>query len=589
MDIPKTRLGVFATEDPTLGTAVVAGYDTTIAVIGKTFGEVATIPDEAVERGTSPDLDDTLLHNTITRISKVADIQGGVAAYVRDVDYRLSGADTIEWLGTVVAPLTSLVGSAQTVTPTPPNTGLTPGDYEYVVTSIREIETSPSVIGETVVSNLVAVTVGGGMPATNATRLTWTPSAGSQGYRVYRKLAADPNFNDKLIAEVPGGASNYFVDDGYSTATGTPPVANNAYNRPADGATYYVTYVATLFNHFTPTTFFSLTELVKKHSLGSDLTIAGSLVLGGPGVGQGASKVMTISIPDYTVANFLTALAVLENEKVDIIVPLTGDPDVQLDVAEHVVAMSDVVTGKRRMAFFGNEKGTQIGDPDTVGSMVWAARRLELSDDDSVPQGKRIVYVAESSVFYNVQLQNGVLLETELDGWFLAVTVAGKVASLKDPATPVTFKQLRAINSLGQNFTANERDYLDSEGLLTCFDDNGVIKVYHGRTIDLLTVEHGEISIVRTEYELERRLTARFASFVGAKITEAFLMSVETSTDAELGIALKDEIISDYSQSSIEATQQTGLGADPRRIDVVFQATPIYPANQIVFKFGFNI
>lgn len=589
MDIPKTRLGVFAVEDPTLGTAVVAGYDTTIAVIGKTFGEVATVADEAVERGDSPDLDDTLLHNTITRISKVSDIQGGVAAYTRDVDYRLVTAEKIEWLGTVVAAPAGLVGSAQTVTPTLPNTGLVAGDYEYVVTAIRKIDTSPATYGETVVSSLVAVTVGGGVPATNATRLTWTSSSGAEGYRVYRKLATDPNFTDKLISEIPGGASNYFVDDGYATATGTPPGVNNAYNRPADGVTYYVTYVATLFNYFVPTTFFSLTELIKKHSLGSDLAIAGSMILGGSGVGQGASKVMCVAVPDTTEASFLTALTALENENVDIVVPLVGDPAIQLDVANHVVAMTDPITAKRRIAFLGSAKNTPIGDPDTVGSTVWAARRLELDDDDAVPQGQLIVYVGENGCNYDVQLPNGVLLPTDLDGWFLAVAVAGRVASLPDPAYPVTFKQLQGINSLAQNFTPNERDFLDSNGLLTCFDDNGVIKAYHGRTIDLLTVEHGEISIVRTKHTLEKRLTTRFASFVGAKITSMFLKSIETGTDQELGIALKDELVSDYDKGSIEATQQTGVGADPRRIDVTFKATPIYPANQIVFKFGFNL
>jgi hypothetical protein len=212
-----------------------------------------------------------------------------------------------------------------------------------------------------------------------------------------------------------------------------------------------------------------------------------------------------------------------------------------------------------------------------------------LDDDDAVPQGQLIVYVGENGCNYDVQLPNGVLLPTDLDGWFLAVAVAGRVASLPDPAYPVTFKQLQGINSLAQNFTPNERDFLDSNGLLTCFDDNGVIKAYHGRTIDLLTVEHGEISIVRTKHTLEKRLTTRFASFVGAKITSMFLKSIETGTDQELGIALKDELVSDYDKGSIEATQQTGVGADPRRIDVTFKATPIYPANQIVFKFGFNL
>jgi hypothetical protein len=130
---------------------------------------------------------------------------------------------------------------------------------------------------------------------------------------------------------------------------------------------------------------------------------------------------------------------------------------------------------------------------------------------------------------------------------------------------------------------------LDSNGVLTLFDTNGIIKVYHGRTIDLLTVEHGEISIVRTKFTLEERLATRFANFIGSKITAEFLNSIVTGTIQELGIALKDDLITDYDKNTVSATQETGLGADPRRIDVTFKATPIYPANQIVFKFGFNL
>jgi len=590
-DIPKTRLGVFAVEDPTLGTAVVAGYDTTVAIIGKTFGQVATLSDEAVARNASPNLTDVLLHNTINQISKVADIQGGVANYTRDVDYRLVSADSIEWLNTKVPAPTGFSALAQNVaTPSHPG-GLTAGVYDYVITAIRQITATPTVtFGETVVATLTAsVTVGGGSPATNSVRLTWVPSVGGQGYRIYRKLHTDPDFTNALITEVPGGASNYLIDDGYAEGTGTPPVSNTATNRPADGATYYATYVAVLFNYFNPKTYFSLTELINDHSLGSDLAIGGSLILGTTGVGQGASKVMCVAVPDATEGSFLTALTALTNEVVNIVVPLVGDPAIQLDVTEHCLAMSDPITAKHRIAIFGNAKGTPIGDPNTSGTTMWAARRLELEDNDSNPQGQLVAYVGESSMFYNVQLPNGVYVETELDGWFNAAAVAGRIASLPDPAYPVTYKQLQGIISLGQNFTPNERDYLDSNGVLTLFDTNGIIKVYHGRTIDLLTVEHGEISIVRTKFTLEERLATRFANFIGSKITAEFLNSIVTGTIQELGIALKDDLIADYDKNTVSATQETGLGADPRRIDVTFKATPIYPANQIVFKFGFNL
>lgn len=588
-NIPKTRIGVFATRDTTLGTAVAAGFTPNPCIIGTTFGAVTTIPDELVQRNDTPNLSDLLSYNTVSRILKVSDVLGGIANYQNNIDYELDDAtnpDSIVWLGTVIPAPTGVAAVARNVVPVLPNTGLAPGTYFYVVTAIRQIDSSPATDGETVVSTEVSALVGAGIPATNAVQLTWTPVEGAQGYKVYRNTVTGV-YTNKLIATVLGGASNGFLDDGFSVGAGTPPGVNNAFNRPADGVGYYVTYEATLFEHFTPKTYFSLNDVIANNGLGSNVTMAGTLILGATGIGQGASKITVVTLPDETEASYLQALDAIENIDVDYVIPLTADNSVQLDVATHVIERSSPIAGRPRLGVFGSALGTPIGDKDTVDTTIWKARRLEMDDDEGSPQGRRIVYISNNSIFTDVQQADGLPVEVELDGFFLAAACAGRFCSLPDVATSATFKVLQGITSLGQEFLDAERDFLQQNGLLTVFTDTGgIIKVYQDRTIDLLTVEDQERAIVTADDEIFRRLITRFKSFIGRKITPNFLKAVVTTTDDVLGLALKDVILDEYDKASITAESDSG---EPRRVNVTFIYTPIFSANQIVFRRGFNV
>lgn len=587
-NIPSSRLGVFATRDTTLGTATSSGFQPNVCVIGTTFGALTQVADQLVQRNNTPNLADLLPYNTVTRIMSVSDTLGGVANYVKDVDYELDDStdpDSILWLNTKIANPSGLAGVAQSVTPTSPNTGLVAGTYYYVITAIRQIATSPSADGETLQSNEVTVAVGTGNPVTNAVRLTWTSVKNAEGYRIYRS-SSQGVYTDRLIATVMGGASNTFLDDGYSAGTGTPALTNTATNRPADGASYYVSFEAVLFNHLVPTTFYSLNEVIAKNGLGSNVTMAATLILGGTGVGQGASKVTIVTIAQELLANYLSALTAIASKDVNYIVVLTDDDAVQLAVANHVVERSSPVSGKPRIGVFGSKKGTVIGDKDTVDTTVWKARRLELDDDDGNPQGRRVIYIPNNSINVDVQQADGKSLSVLLDGFFAAAAAAGRYASLPDVATSATYKQVQGISSLGQTFEDDERDFLQQNGLQVLWEDSGIVKIYQDRTIDLITVEDQERAIVTADDEIFRRLIEQFKSFVGRKITEKFLLALKDKTDKTLGVALKDEILKSYDKNSIAPQQDS---TEPRRVWVAFKYGPMYSANQIIFRRGFNL
>ena len=570
---PNTRLGVYAFENPNVGTPVVAGQQTMIALIGQSNGAVTTTNSEAVTRASVGELD-PLANAPATSIVAVGDAATGLANYVLGTDYRLSNnGDDVEWLGTFVQPPVGLVGLAGQVTPASPRTGLAPATYSYEVTAIRQINAQTMANGETTVSNEPSVVVGG---SNNSVALTWTPSVNAQGYNIYR--------NGDLIATVPGGASSSFLDDGYANGTVPPPGANTATNAPALHAIYYVTYIAVITSYQTPAVFTSLSQLIAAHGYGSDLAIAGGLILGGAGVGQSASQVMTIAVPDETEASYIAALAVLQTQKVDIIVALTGNPAIQLDVAEHVVSMSEPITKKNRCAIFGSPIGTPIGDVNTVNSLIWSASRLVLHDQEGNTQGKRIWYV-DTSFNYNVQAAVGVFTATDLDGWFYAAAVAGMIAALPQVCTPPTNHQIIGPNSLDNNWNPAQRDQLDAAGILTSENTNGVISIYHGRTCDLFTVEHAEISIVRTSDFIALDLIQALGSYWGQNVTEAWEDSISDDTAIRFGVYQSNTIIAGFDADSIEVL--AGVFGDPRRVDISVSATPLYPANQIVLQFSF--
>lgn len=584
-NVPATRIGVFGTQNNLLGTAAVSGFTPTPCVIGKTFGADTVLSNQPILRLAHPTTEDLLAYNTVERIISVSDVLGGIANYVNNVDYALDNAtnpDSISWLGTFISPPTGVALLAGLVVPTAPRTGLAANTYYYKISAIRQIAL-PSTNGETTPSVEQSVVVGG---PNNSVELSWTPVVNAQGYNIYRSTASGVYVNT-LIATVLGGASNSFLDDGYTTGAGTPVGVNTARNMPADGATYYVTYEAVIFNYFNPVTYFSLNDLIADHGLGSDVVIAGTLILGGTGLGQGASKCMVVSLPDVTEASFLQALTNISTLDVQYVVPLVDDDAVALDVMNHCIERSSTLGQHPRFGIFGATRGTPLGDPTTVDSIVWKGTRLVIDDTDGVPQGRRGQFVDNSGITMNVIQADGKPISVALDGWFLAAAHAGLVCALSDTATSGTFKQLQGIASLDFTFTDNQRDFLQQNGLLTYFvDTGGIIKCYQDRTLDTLIVENQERSIVSADDQIFRDLLAFFKAYVGRKITDQFKNSLKTGTDKVLGNELSAQILATYQKDSIVVTQPF---ADKRIVIVTFTYTPIYPANQIIFQRAFNV
>lgn len=583
--VPATRIGVFATQNDLLGTAAVAGFTMTPCIIGTTSGADTVLQNQPVLRLPSPGVEDQLAYDTTVRLIQISDSFGGVANYTLNVDYSLdlatSPMDSVHWLGTVIGAPTGLAGLAQTITPVSPRTGLAAATWLYKITAIRLIAL-PSTNGETTGSNEVSVVASG---PNNAVKLNWTPVPNAQGYNIYR---VETSGSELKIATVIGGASSSFLDDGYADGSGGVPVSNTATNRPADGATYFVTYEAIIQNYFNPTLYFGLNDLIQDHGLSSDCGIAGTLILGGTGLGAGASQCMVVSVPDETEDSYLEALNNILTQNVQMVVPLVDNDAIALDVANHCVLASSTLGQHPRNFVIGASRGTPTGDPNTVGTLVYKARRLVITDSDGVPQGRRGQFVSNSGISVNVQQTGGLApVLTQLNGYFLAAAHAGLVCSLPDVATSATFQTLQGIVSLDYTFTPDETDYLQQNGLLTYFlNTGGIITCYQDRTLDTLIVENQERSIVSADDQIFRDLLVYFANYVGRKITPNFLSALSTGTANILGNEQKNQIITTFNKQSIVVSQPF---ADKRIVIVTFMYTPIYPCNQLIFSRAYNV
>lgn len=586
LTIPSYRVGVFGQENALLGTAATAGFIPTPVIIAESNGADTILSNQKITRtafGTSDE--DQLAYDTVEQIISVSDTNNGVPNYTRNVDYALDDSatpnDAIQWLGTAIPAPGGFSGIQQTVTPTSPRTGLPVGTHYYKITSIRQIEFLPTPTnGETTPSNEMTVIVSGG---NNAALLNWTPVTNAQAYGIYR---TDTPGAEKLIATVIGGASTSFLDDGYADGVVDPPVSNTAWNRPADGADYYITYEAIIQNYFNPKLYFDLGELLADHGLASQAAVMGTLILGGTGLGQGASQCMVVSIPTQDEANYLTVLTNISGQNVQLVVPSTDNNNVQMDVMEAMILSSSTLGGKPRNALFGAAMDTPLGDPLTVDSVIWKATRLVINDSDAVPQGRRAQFISNTKINVNVTQPGGSLVATDLDGWYLAAAVAGVICALPDVATSATFVQIQGIQSI-QTYSDNQRDFIQQNGLLTCFEDiDGIIKIYQDQTLDTLIVENQERCIVSARDEIFRQLLLFFKSYVGRKITPKFLASVASGTKDVLSNLQSLTIIESFDKNSVVAVQDIN---NRRRVVVSFAWGPLFPCNQLVFQDGFNV
>lgn len=131
-------------------------------------------------------------------------------------------------------------------------------------------------------------------------------------------------------------------------------------------------------------------------------------------------------ITDLCLLNYINALPEVLNENV-----LANDP----------------FEKRPNLVWVGVPIGTQIGDDNTDGSMVFMSKRTLQVRGDSAARGTRIM-VGNNRCTKDVVLDDGTTATVTLDGSFLALAMAARVASFADPATDVLRTQVNGFASI---------------------------------------------------------------------------------------------------------------------------------------------
>jgi hypothetical protein len=508
-----------------------------------------------------------------------SDPSGGIV-WQMDVDYTYDLlAKNIDWTALTVLNAPYILSGIVAVAAA----GLTPDDYFYVITALRTTNLTGPVVGETVQSNEIKVTT---TDAFDTITLRWTPVRGATGYRIYRSTTSGA-YTNTLVAEIADGYIDSWTDTDAPPGTGTPPLFNNAYRRPAIGASYFIDYIKRTQQFFQPTLYTNVSDINNDFGLGSDIAKAAKLIMGTAGAGNGARYLLVTAIPDSTLASFQTAFDLLLGEAVDLLVPLSDSFGVAQSAFAHVVQASGDAYRHERRLVWGPARGTAVGAPSSAGTMRWQLAQIRGQIDD-----QRFAYIAPWAWAFT-QASDGTVNEEELDGCFMAGAVAGLIAAQPDRATSTINQAVQGISRLGQpggvNLDNAMADVLASEGALIVYPPvvNGIVfEVRDSLTVSADSLENSCIEIMMVEDQLRSMAREYLKALIGLKNLASRRDRAAKTIRKMFAAAVKSEIITTFNPANTTATLDPTL---PTRVIVTGSYTPCYTIKQIEFNYSFDL
>ena len=431
--------------------------------------------------------------STLSDISNVGPYPGG-SNYAKNTDYKVT-SNTIDWATTVSA-----------------NAALTCVAGPYAVTGTNDklsigINGGPA-LTVTLTHGATAVAAG---PVTNINSAFY--ATGTYG-TLYANCAhvsstsvafrTPAQFTDYPADRGDGSVITFYAvtNNAFTTLTGIPAASlpyevRGVGSKPDFGTTYYVTYD---YNRLSTdyTTYHAVYDSSGLYDYCSPLTatnytvnqlaIAGELAF----LNQ-ASSLYLIQINDSTVPGTPTstqiraAIDVCENSSyITEIVVLDTSLDTATYLQNHISSMSSMLSKKPRRGWYGMARGTDVGDPDTSGTLIYRSR-VTLQPGPTSPGRGRQILVAPTEVDRVLTLEDRSEVTVELDGSYLAVAAAAHFSSLANPSSAMVGDEL-----IGFEIDGFET-YLDAERYLLADSGVCVVTMTGGRALmlDPLTTEAG--------------------------------------------------------------------------------------------------
>ncbi len=267
-------------------------------------------------------------------------------------------------------------------------------------------------------------------------------------------------------------------------------------------------------------------------------------------------------------AIFKNALQELESYYPDVIVPLIAlneIPQLAGDILSHVTKMSSTEYRAERIAVLGVDDYNYVLDIPTDWENITKSFDLPLYDS------KRIVIVYPGHATMIDEYGDTHII----NGSFIAAAFAGAMLSLEDEAETMTNKIVTGfqldfpepVNRLAKNaLTALGVTVLEIYG-------TGTVRVRRAVSVNKNSIAEQEISITRTFDALANTLRSTLESiYVGVKIIPGETISkIEYSAKSILNDFVSRGLISKF---NVSVSQDT---AEPRKINIKLQASPVYP------------
>jgi len=273
----------------------------------------------------------------------------------------------------------------------------------------------------------------------------------------------------------------------------------------------------------------------------------------------------------YTTSDYKTAISVSESFKGTMDMVVVNQYAARATFRDSVINMNDPTVARRRIGYFGFPTNYPIGDTFTADSRVYAARRELQVFEESVARGTLAV-IGNSYAKKTISVQplgnsdtlSSVPTQVTLDGSFLAVALAARVASFNEPWQTIYNVSVSGFDEI-ESLTEQQMIQLQDAGIIAIRVE-GESGFYQGTmTTDETEASTQQLSgTVQRHYVLSRLqdvINRRVIGFVADSPEEA-AQALSGEIIAELGSMVSEGKIGQYIEESTGTSRPLSPSSD---------------------------
>ena len=318
---------------------------------------------------------------------------------------------------------------------------------------------------------------------------------------------------------------------------------------------------------------------------------------------------LRVTVVDENDASFFdagweNALASLETQEVDIVVPLPKQTisSIFQTTLSHCKVMSDNVNKKERILFCGaingltpdNLTGAKSAAVEDIGileglqgdsiSEILSGNTEDLTNykvSDAFGNTYRCVYFGPDQIVVQIGADN-----TIVDGFYLGAAAAGYLCGVSDISQPLTRKVMTGFSILrSRQYSNRVLRQLATAGVTMLQPVAGGGRVIWGiTTTQSGFVEEEEISIVFIRDRIAKNFRAGLDGFIGTAESIDTIPTIATRADLLLKGFISQGLITDYKDLTVKRDSVV-----PTQFNVSARCQPVYSVNFIYVSVGVGL